>query len=52
LQYYRCDGDQLESVNHFSEAHIVVVQGALNTLNPDEYHEAFLNFLNDLKVNQ
>jgi hypothetical protein len=51
LQYYRCDGDQLEAVNHFSEAHIVVVQGALNTLNPDEYHEAFLIFLHDLKVN-
>lgn len=51
LQYYRCNGDQLESVNHFSEAHVIVVQGALNTLNPDEFHEAFLRFLHDLKVN-
>lgn len=51
LQYYRCDGEQMEAVNHFSEAHVVVVQGALNTLNPDEYHEAFLDFLHDLKVN-
>jgi hypothetical protein len=51
LQYYRCGGDQLEAVNHFSEAHVIVVQGALNSLNPDEYHEAFLNFLHDLKVN-
>jgi len=51
LQYFRCDGDSLESVDHFSEAHVIVVQGALNTLNPDEYHEAFLRFLHDLKVN-
>src|SRR5690606_7573654 len=51
LQYFRCDGNNLHSVAHFSEAHIIVVQGALNTHNPDEFHEAFFHFLHDLKVN-
>ena len=44
LQYFHCDGDFLASVDHFSEAHVIVVQGALNTLNPDEFHEAFYAF--------
>jgi hypothetical protein len=51
LQYFRCDNDDLQSVADFSEAHIIVVQGALNTLNPNEFHEAFIHFLHDLKVN-
>jgi hypothetical protein len=51
LQYFRCEGDYLQPVAHFSEAQIIVVQGALNTFNPDEFHEAFVRFLHDLKVN-
>lgn len=51
LQYYRCNGNQLETADQFSQSQIIVVQGALNTLNPDEFHEAFVYFLHDLKVN-
>lgn len=37
-------------VGDFSEARIIVIQGALQTQNPNEYHEAFERFLKHLST--
>jgi hypothetical protein len=49
LSYYRCVGEKLLPVHSFSEAQVIVVQGALKSDRPNEYHDAFINFLEDLE---
>lgn len=39
-------------VGTFNEAEIIVIQGALQVRTPNQYHEAFTRFLNDLKIRQ
>jgi hypothetical protein len=49
LGYYCCAGNRLEPVSNFAEAQVIVVQAALKTSRPSEYHDAFVNFLEDLE---
>lgn len=49
LQYFQCIDGDLQEATRFDDAQVVVVQGALNTFNPDEYQLSFTRFLLDME---